>query len=81
MKINIILCTNGEQLQRKLELEIRKTKDKQILGRTSGDSEYAMQQERKIRQLTSKYNELCNVSGLLPKKQRMSIPGYRRIKV
>jgi len=71
----------GTQLQRKLELEIRKTKDKQILGRTSGDNEYAMQQEKRIRILTSKYNELCNVSGLLPKKQRMSISGYRRIKV
>ena len=34
----------------------------------------------KIRLLTSKYNDLCKASGLLPKKQRMSVSGYRRVK-
>lgn len=71
----------GTQLQRKLELEIRKKKDTQIMARAAGDTELAQQSETKIRQLTHKYNELCNISGLLPKKQRMSVSGYRRIKV
>lgn len=71
----------GTQLQRKIELEIRKQKDTQIMARAAGDTELAQQSETKIRQLTYKYNELCNISGLLPKKQRMSVSGYRRIKV
>ena len=71
----------GTQLQRRLETEIRKQKDTQILARASGDIELAETSESKIRQLSSKYNDLCKTSGLLPKKQRMSVVGYRRIKV
>jgi len=73
----------GTQLQRKIELQIRKEKDTQILARSAGEDfkDMAQESERKIRLLTEKYNDLCNVSGLLPKRQRMSVSGYRRIKV
>lgn len=64
---------NGTQLQRKLELNIRKQKDTQILARSVGDKELIEESQNKIRLLTDKYNELCNVSGLLPKKQRMQV--------
>lgn len=72
---------NGTQLQRRIELNIRKQKDIQILARASGDTELVEQSQNKIRLLTSKYNDLCKVSGLLPKKQRMSVSGYRKVKV
>ena len=81
MRVSIILCTNGTQLQRKIETAIRKQKDTQILARASGDTELVEQSQNKIRLLTSKYNDLCKESGLLPKKQRMSVSNYRRIKV
>lgn len=71
----------GTQLQRKLELEIRKQKDTQVLARSGGDVQLAQEAQRNINILSHKYNDLCKASGLLPKKQRMSIPGYRRIKV
>ena len=71
----------GTQLQRKIELQVRKEKDTQILARSAGDEDLAIQSETKIRQLTRKYNELCNISGLKPKKQRMAVSGYQRIKV
>ena len=71
----------GEQLQRKIELAIRKKKDTQILASSSGFKELAIESESKIRQLTNKYNQLCNISGLKPKKQRMAVPGYRRISI
>jgi len=71
----------GTQLQRKIELEIRKKKDIQILARSSGDNTLAEVSEFKIRQLTNKYNELCRVSGLQAKKQRLQVSGYRRIAV
>ena len=80
-KASIILCTNGTQLQRRIELNIRKQKDTQILARASGDTELVEQSQNKIRLLTSKYNDLCKASGLLPKKQRMQVAGYKRIKV
>jgi hypothetical protein len=70
----------GTQLQRRIELAIKKQKDTQILARASGDSELAKQSEIKIRLLTRKYNKLCKESGLLPKKQRVAVSGYKRIK-
>ena len=70
----------GTQLQRRIETEIRKQKDTQILARASGDMELVGESQRKITQLTHKYNDLCKASGLLPKKVRMSVSGYRRIK-
>ena len=63
----------GTQLQRRLELEIRKQKDIQILSRSAGDTELAQESQNKINLLTHKYNDLCKTSGLLPKKQRMSV--------
>ena len=71
----------GTQLQRRLELEARKQKDTQILARASGDIELAQQSQKKINQISFRYNELCKASGLKPKKQRMSVSGYRRIAV
>lgn len=81
MKARIILCMNGTQLQRRIETEIRKAKDTQILARASGDKELIEQSQNKIRLLTSKYNDLCKTSGLLPKKVRMQVSGYRKVKV
>ena len=71
----------GTQLQRRIELEVRKQKDTQILAKSAGDMELVSDSQRKIIQLTHKYNDLCNVSGLRPQKQRMSVTGYKRIKV
>jgi hypothetical protein len=50
---------SGEQLQRKLELQVRKNKDIQILAKASGDMELVDESQKKIRQLTNKYNEVC----------------------
>ena len=63
----------GAQLQRRIETAIRKQKDTQILARASGDTELVEQSQNKIRLLTSKYNDLCKTSGLLPKKIRMQV--------
>lgn len=64
MKANIILYMNGTQLQRRLELEIRKNKDIQILAKSSRDKKLILEAQDKITQLTHKYKEILNVSGL-----------------
>lgn len=71
----------GTQLQRKLELEIRKNKDTQILARESGLTDLAEESEAKINYLTNKYDKLCDISGLKAKEERMSVSGYRRMKI
>ena len=72
----------GEQLQRLIEREIRKQKDIQILAKSSGDKELTLQAQTKITQLTTKYKQLCNISGLPNQlKTRASVIGYKRINV
>ena len=71
----------GTQLQRQIETKIRQLKDRQIGARSMEDFEEVGKYQRKITQLTQKYNDLCKISGLQPKKTRMQVSGYRRIKV
>ena len=71
----------GTQLQRKLETAIRKNKDLQILGRTSGNEKLARESQIKINQLTRKYKRLSKASGLQTYAERMRVSDYRLIKV
>lgn len=71
----------GTQLQRKLETEIRKQKDIQIMAKASGNKELVQESQQKITQLTHKYKELSDVSGLPTKMERMRVSGYRRTSV
>ena len=71
---------DGTQLQRRIETAIREAKDTQILARASEDNELVLQSQTKITQLTTKYKQLCSVSGLPNKlSTRASVPNYRRI--
>lgn len=70
-------CT---QLQRRLELEIRRAKDNQILGRASNDTKLIEKSQQRISKLTKKYYDLSEASGLPTYLERMRVSGYRRIK-
>lgn len=69
----------GSQLCRRVELEIRKAKDTQILARASGDTELVEQSQGRITKLTNKYREILKASGLPSQLQRASVSGYRRV--
>lgn len=71
----------GTQLQRRIETKIRELKDRQIMSKAMGDTEAVGNCQRKITQLTHKYRELSNISGLKAKMQRMTVSEYRRMKV
>ena len=53
------------------------------MARASGDSfkDLAKESQAKINVLKNKYDDLCKASGLKPQLDRMSVSGYRRIKV
>lgn len=70
----------GTQLQRRIETEVRKQKDLQILGRTSGNEKLANESQIKINQLNRKYKRLSQISGLPTFTERMRVSGYRKIK-
>lgn len=70
----------GTQLQRRIETAIRRNKDTQILAKSADDKELALQSQIKITQLTTKYKQLCKVSGLRNDlDERGFVSGYKRI--
>ena len=71
----------GTQLQRQIERSVRKQKDIQILAKASGNSELILETQSKITELTHKYKELSDISGLPTYMERMKVAGYKRIKV
>lgn len=71
----------GTQLQRQLETAIRDNKNYQIMARESGRDDLVLEAQRNITKLNNKYKKLCNVSGLPSKARRLSVSGYKRIKV
>lgn len=70
----------GTQMQRKLESEIRKQKDIQIMSRASGQDDLVRESQQKITKLTTKYNELSRKANLPTKPDRMKVSGYHRLK-
>ena len=68
----------GTQLQRNIEVAIRKQKDVQIMARASDNDELVAKSQDKINKLTQKYHELSRVSGLPEKKDRLRVSGYKR---
>lgn len=72
----------ASQLLRKIERTIRKDKDIQILAKSSGDKDLTLQMQTNITQLTTKYRQICKISGLPNQlKTRASVIGYKRINV
>lgn len=71
----------GTQLMRRIETEIRKQKDNQILGREADNKELIETSQYKITQLTNRYKEVINASGLKSQLKRARVSGFRRMKV
>ena len=69
----------GTQLQRQIETKIRQYKDRQIGARAIDDTDEVYHCQEKIRQLTDKYKELSDISGLPTKVDRLRVDGYRSI--
>lgn len=70
----------GTQIQRKLETEIRKAKESQIIAKAGNKPELVQKEERKIDLLTNKYYELSKASNLPTKLERLRVNGYKPVK-
>lgn len=68
------------QLQRKLETQIRKHKDRANIAKAAGDDLTRRAEQLRINQLKDKYVELSNRFGLPVAKDRMAVAGFRRVR-
>ena len=75
--------TNYEasQVQRRLEREIRKQKNRSVIAAAAGDDEMRREAQMKINQLTGKYKDLSDKFGIKTKAERMQVSGYRPVKI
>ena len=73
--------TNYEasQVQRRLEREIRKQKNRSVIAAAAGDDEMRREAQMKINQLTDKYKDLSDKFGIKTKAERMQVSGYRPV--
>ena len=72
----------AEQLLNRIALEIRKSKDTQIMAKSSGDNDLILSSQTKITQLTTKYRQVVKASGLPNKLATKGwVPGYKRTSV
>lgn len=67
------------QLMRRLETEIRRQKDTAVLAKESGDDILRRECQSNINQLTKKYNEVAEASGLRKQMQRTRVEGFKPI--
>ena len=67
----------ASQVQRKLEREIRRQKNRTIIAKEAGDDEMRREAQMKINQLTGKYKDLSDAFGLKTKTERMAVSGYK----
>ena len=64
------------QYQRKLETEIRKTKDRHIISENAGDTVGTKQAKDRILTLRKNYKRISDEAGLTPKWDRTFVAGY-----
>lgn len=69
----------GTQLQNRIEREIQGQEDIKTMAQEIGDKDLEMESRRKIVDLSSKYKELSDVSGLPTKMDKLKEWGYKRL--
>lgn len=71
----------ASQLMRKLETEIRRWKDAAVAAQTAGDDTLRRNCQRRINVLSAKYSQVSKLSGLPTKRQRMTVEGFKAVKL
>lgn len=69
----------GTQLQNRIEREIQGQKDIKTMTQEIGDKDLEMESRRRIVDLSSKYKELSDVSGLPTKMDKLKEWGYKML--
>ena len=71
----------ASQIMRQIETQVRREKDAANAGRIAGDMDLRRQCQKRINALAAKYEVVANAAGLTMRKDRMSVEGFRMVKV
>lgn len=68
------------QLQRSMEIKIRKAKDEQIAMKEAGDMEGVRKAQEKVTRYTQEYSDFSEKAGVRMKLDRIKVEGYKKVK-
>ena len=71
----------ASQLMRQIETQVRREKDAANAAKIVGDEDLRKECQIRINALARKYQEVVQASGLKARKERMSVEGFRMVKV
>ena len=71
-------CT---QMMRKLETEIRRWKDTAVMAQIAGDDALRRECQMNINKLVAKYGQIESLSGLRGHRDRMTVQGFKPVKL
>lgn len=72
---------DASQIMRRIECEIRREKDTAVAAQASGDDQLRVDCQLRINHLSGLYKQVTDASGLTPRRERMTVEGFRRAKV
>lgn len=70
----------ARQLMRRIETQIRREKDTANAARIAGDDDLRRQCQERINALSRKYTQVAQASGFKPRRDRMTVEGFRAVK-
>lgn len=68
------------QHQRKLETAVRYQKDIAVAAKAAGDMIARREAQSNINRINAEYDKISKAAGLIPRHDRMSVAGFRRVK-
>lgn len=71
----------ADQLMRKIETDVRRWKDAANAARLAGNMAERQHCQRRINALAARYAKIAQASGLPTRKARMSVEGFKMVKV
>lgn len=71
----------AQQMMRKIETETRRWKDTAVAAQIAGDDALRRQCQSHINELAAKYGQIASVSGLTPHRNRMTVEGFKPVKL
>lgn len=71
----------ASQLMRELETETRRWKDTANAARYAGDDTLRRQCQMHINELSAKYAQVAEAANIRPSRERMSVDGFRAVKI
>ena len=83
-------CTIGDrkytlyeasQIMRRIETQIRREKDTAVAAQAAGDEQLRVDCQLRINHLSDLYKKVTDASGLTPRRERMTVEGFRKAKI